>query len=334
MSQVIGQTMQREQVTAEDITQAVLERIRTGMYKPGDRLPPVRTMAEEIGSNRNTVNKAYQSLMELGFVSLGDSRRDGYIVRQGDAAGAKTKEELHNYFFQQAISLVWQAMAAGMSAEQIYGITNNAVFQVFGHSEVKMIFFECNDFDTHEMGKQLNEVLELSVEFDNLSQFYRNQQHIVNHYDLIITTYHHLAEINTALKQEGMPTDKVISIGTRIRADSMVKIAGFTKKRIGVISTNKTTAHMVKHILFGYHPEWQLEAISMEKPKVVRELVGECDHLVVTNTSVEDVIAVTGRSPDVVVNFEIDNQSVVLLKNRINQIRLKKIQAFQSQNNA
>jgi len=326
--------MQREQVTAEDIAQAILERIRTGMYQPGDRLPPVRTMAEEIGSNRNTVNKAYQSLMELGFVSLGDSRRDGYIVKQGDVAGAKTKKELHGYFFQQAIGLVWQAMAAGISSEEIYGITQNAVLQVFGHSEVKMIFYECNDFDTQEMGKQLNEVLELPVEYKNLSQFYVNPQNIVNQYDLIITTYHHLAEINTALKEGGMATDHVISIGTRIRADSMIKIAGFTKTRIGVISTNPTTAHMVKHILYGYHPEWQLEAISMEKPEVVKALVDQCDHLVVTNTSVDDVIAITGRTPEVVVNFEIDSQSVVLLKKHINQIRLKKIQAFQTQNSA
>lgn len=304
------------------------------MYQPGDRLPPVRTMAEEIGSNRNTVNKAYQSLMELGFVSLGDSRRDGYIVKQGEVAGAKTKKELHGYFFQQAAALVWQAMAAGMSSEEIYSITKDAVLQVFGHSEVKMIFYECNDFDTQEMGKQLNEVLELPVEYKNLSQFYINQQNVMNQHDLIITTYHHLAEITKALKASGVATDNVISIGTQIRADSMVKIAGFTKTRIGVISTNQTTAHMVKHILYGYHPEWQLEAISMENPEVVKELVNQCDHLVVTNTSVDDVIAITGRNPDVVVNFEIDSQSVFLLKKQINQIRLKKIQAFQSQNNS
>jgi DNA-binding transcriptional regulator YhcF (GntR family) len=52
--------MPKDLVTAEEVMQAIIHRITTGKYAPGDRLPSVRDLANEIGSNRNTVNKAYQ----------------------------------------------------------------------------------------------------------------------------------------------------------------------------------------------------------------------------------------------------------------------------------
>ena len=51
--------MPRDLVTAEEIQQAIINRIMSRQYVSGDRLPSVRDLADELGSNRNTVNKAY-----------------------------------------------------------------------------------------------------------------------------------------------------------------------------------------------------------------------------------------------------------------------------------
>ncbi len=58
----------KDLVTAEEIQQAIINRIMRRQYESGDRLPSVRDMAQELGSNRNTVNKAYQMLAEIGVV--------------------------------------------------------------------------------------------------------------------------------------------------------------------------------------------------------------------------------------------------------------------------
>ena len=39
-----------------------------GLYKPGDKLPSVREVAEEKGINPHTVNRAYQMLEAEGYV--------------------------------------------------------------------------------------------------------------------------------------------------------------------------------------------------------------------------------------------------------------------------
>lgn len=53
--------------------------IATETIKEGDPLPSVRQMADNIGINMHTVNKAYSVLKQEGFVKL--DRRKGEIGR-------------------------------------------------------------------------------------------------------------------------------------------------------------------------------------------------------------------------------------------------------------
>ena len=52
--------------------------IATDMIKEGDPLPSVRSLADTIGINMHTVNKAYTVLKQEGFVKL--DRRKGAVV--------------------------------------------------------------------------------------------------------------------------------------------------------------------------------------------------------------------------------------------------------------
>ena len=52
--------------------------IATDQIRDGDSLPSVRQMAEEIGINMHTVNKAYSILRQEGFIKL--DRRKGAVI--------------------------------------------------------------------------------------------------------------------------------------------------------------------------------------------------------------------------------------------------------------
>ena len=317
--------MTREPVSAESVAQAILRRINSGLYAPGDRLPPVRKLAQEINSNRNTVNKAYQMLLDMGVIELSAIGWHGYTVRRSEGGQGKTKSELLDYFYNQFVEMVWQGMAAGLASEELMEIQRKAVCEVYAQSMVNLIFYECNDYDTTEMGKRLNEVLNLPVEYKNISHFFKNPTAVLKSKDLIITTYHHLAELTSLIRQQGFPPSKIVGIDTRLTADSLLKIARLPKNRIAVVCTNRNTAHTIKHTLFGYRPEWQIEAMAVEDPQAVRDLVAWCDHLIVTHTSADQIQAISGRLPDVVVNFQIDEQSIAFLNQRIQQIRMKNL---------
>ena len=53
--------------------------IATSTIREGDSLPSVRQLAEAIGVNMHTVNKAYNVLKQEGFISL-DKRRGAVIA--------------------------------------------------------------------------------------------------------------------------------------------------------------------------------------------------------------------------------------------------------------
>jgi len=52
--------------------------IATSQFHEGEQLPSVRTLAETIGINMHTVNKAYSILQQEGFVKI--DRRKGAVI--------------------------------------------------------------------------------------------------------------------------------------------------------------------------------------------------------------------------------------------------------------
>lgn len=55
--------------TASDIAESVRELRERGVLRPGEALPPVRTLADRLGVNRNTVMSAYRQLAQAGLVT-------------------------------------------------------------------------------------------------------------------------------------------------------------------------------------------------------------------------------------------------------------------------
>ena len=66
--------------------------IATDKIRDGDPLPSVRQLADHIGINMHTVNKAYTVLRQEGFVKV-DRRRGAVISLDSDKYAAL--EELH-----------------------------------------------------------------------------------------------------------------------------------------------------------------------------------------------------------------------------------------------
>ncbi len=68
------------------VAEQIVDAIRRGVYRVGDRLPPERSIAEQMGVSRPSVREALSALQLAGIV---DSRAgDGtYVVRRPDGAG-------------------------------------------------------------------------------------------------------------------------------------------------------------------------------------------------------------------------------------------------------
>ena len=84
--------------TAAEIVDSVRTLIQSGQLAPGDSLPPVRDLADELGINRNTVASAYRRLVTSGIAvtqgRLGTTIRNQYA--QGEQEGAMLETPLED----------------------------------------------------------------------------------------------------------------------------------------------------------------------------------------------------------------------------------------------
>lgn len=85
--------------------------ISDGHLKPGEKLPTVRALAEEIGINSMTVNKAYQLLKQEGYIFA--DRRSGARVRES----FESREGLSTETKALLKQIVSEAKISGMTKE-------------------------------------------------------------------------------------------------------------------------------------------------------------------------------------------------------------------------
>jgi DNA-binding transcriptional MocR family regulator len=75
--------------TATEIAASVEAGIRSGRFPPGSQLPPVRSLATQLGRSTGTVAAAYKSLQARGLIMAGGRR--GTTVRARPAVGLRAQ---------------------------------------------------------------------------------------------------------------------------------------------------------------------------------------------------------------------------------------------------
>ena len=105
--------------------------IARNQYQEGDSLPSVRQLADSVGINMHTVNKAYSVLKQEGFIRL-DRRKGAVIAINEDKLQAM--EEL-----QKNLQVVLaRAVCKGVSEEEVHQMVSHVFLEMkeneeFGH---------------------------------------------------------------------------------------------------------------------------------------------------------------------------------------------------------
>lgn len=91
--------------------------IATSQFREGEQLPSVRQLAETIGINMHTVNKAYSILQQEGFVKI--DRRRGAVI----AIDINKLKALNQAQSELAVVLA-RAICKGLDREDIHGLVD------------------------------------------------------------------------------------------------------------------------------------------------------------------------------------------------------------------
>lgn len=102
----------------QQIVQQVKYLVASGRLQPHDELPPVRTLAEQLLINPNTVARAYRELEMAGI--LYKRQGAGTYVAQGGSPFAE--HERRRVLSQRADSLLVEARQMGFGLEQVIAL--------------------------------------------------------------------------------------------------------------------------------------------------------------------------------------------------------------------
>ncbi|KRM89049.1 GntR family transcriptional regulator [Liquorilactobacillus vini] len=94
----------------QQIRNQIVAQVAAGLVRPGEKLPTIRALANQLQVNLHTVNKAYQQLAQEGFIDL-LGRRGAIIVQPSTKNLQQTKKS-----FQQAVT---EAVAQGVSCSAL-----------------------------------------------------------------------------------------------------------------------------------------------------------------------------------------------------------------------
>jgi GntR family transcriptional regulator len=119
-----------ESTSGVPITKQIAEQIRTrcasGGLRPGDRLPSVRQLAQELAVNQNTILRVYERLTAEGLLE----RRHGdgtYVADRLPSGQLKAQRELLR---QEVARLVRRASAIGVDADALHELINQGLRDV------------------------------------------------------------------------------------------------------------------------------------------------------------------------------------------------------------
>lgn len=112
----------------QQLCDQIIYGIATSQYSDGETLPSVRELADEIGINMHTVNKAYSLLREEGFVKV--DRRKGAVIAVDD-----NRDRAIETVKKEIIPVLAESYCRGVPRETIHELVDEIYNAYEGHTE-------------------------------------------------------------------------------------------------------------------------------------------------------------------------------------------------------
>ncbi len=124
MRMIIEIDFNSEEALYLQLRNQIIMGIATAKFQEGDALPSVRQLADDIGINMHTVNKAYTVLKQEGFVKV--DRRRGAVIAL-DINKIRALEEMN----EDLRVILAKGICKGISREEVHRMIDE-VYEEFG----------------------------------------------------------------------------------------------------------------------------------------------------------------------------------------------------------
>ena len=296
--------MNLKQNAVQDIVSYVLDRLASGLYPPGGRLPTSREMAEELGVHRNTVAKAYKSLVELGVISSTPGR--------GTFAAARLNLENRRLHAQQISDRlaedILRARRSHVSEDVLRRIIDEHIATIYHAPPPRGAFVECNVEDLRVAIAEIEQQSDVRLAPVLLDALAADSAGIASNFDVVFTSLFHLLEVRELLA-EASPRRRIIGIHTQPDERGLAEIAQIKPDaHVGIVVSNSDGARRFRAQLQTF-TEATLKVLIQPPDEAVRNLAREVDLIVTSRSRAAQICRLNLSVPLIELSFHISRES-------------------------
>ncbi len=202
--------MSRPSRSLEDVYLLILERLGSGSFPLGSRLPSCRKLAEEIGSNPSTVSRALRRLAADGLIRT--EERIGSFVTATQPSRVDSEAQL----VLDMARVVSRASAAGYDRSKVMNLFEAALAST--STSAKVAFVECNAIDLKRMAGIVQNATGVEVRpvlLDDLPDRWTDD------FEVVAVPLFHLADV--AAKPPGL--DRVVELNFVPTPETLRRVA-------------------------------------------------------------------------------------------------------------
>jgi DNA-binding transcriptional regulator YhcF (GntR family) len=293
-------------LSSVDVERAVLSRIASGRYLPDHRLPTCVELAEELGVNKNTVNRAYRALAQRGYVTARRGRGT-VVARRPRPQGGDSADHLGSLMGL----LLQEAKLAGIERDGFLELVHEAANRYYGRHRVRVGFVECNADDAAALSRDLQVGIAFPVTpllLDDVT----DTPALLDDYDLVGVSLTHQLELEEAVARVPAPNrPEVVGLFVSPDPGSLTQVVRLRPgTRIAVLCDNEDTLTTLLGLLRGYNPSLQPEGCLSSDRKAIERLLVWAEVLLTTPSASPKVGQLDVRCPIVTVSFQLDARSV------------------------
>ncbi len=216
----------------KQLVDAVCVAVKTKQLSPGQQLPTVCEMTEEVGVARGTVKRAYDELERIGIIEKVQGR--GTFVKYHPENSASRKEQA-----MAAIDEMLERLETmGLSAMEI-GIFLDLKLRQYSQKEahVKVAVIECNPENISQMSEQFRHIHGVDLYSYTIDSIKQYPYKLGEDFDLIVTTSLHAPYLEGIVPEKKKLARVALRLSTgclsslfRIRRDEKVGIVGYSPR--------------------------------------------------------------------------------------------------------
>lgn len=289
-------------LTAREVQEAIEERIGKGVYALGQRLPPLRSIANELGTSPSTVSRAVQEMIRNGWLEV----QERQFVRVRSQLPHKSARHAEIQRAIKSIAHKWK-LWGGEEQELLDNIKEMVaeVFDVEGH----FVFTECNTNDLNYLGEELaGELPSLSIGRALIADL--DATRLRQNNSIILVPYYHYAEVREIVGQNV----SVVPVHTSPSAETLDELLTVPPgSKVLVVGHNKRSVTRLSAIVRDY-VEVKINSIMEDESEDLARLASEADVVFAVWSAAEAVATVPGVKRVIVVRFALDTSLGARLK--------------------